>query len=147
MMDHGSYSASLEESTGNPPAITFLNLGNSYRFVRVVRWDDPQGYVDVSVVDQSGQRVPGVVLVFTFANGIEGGGTTPDSGEFATGGVVSQCSISITPPAGYALPLPNQTRYRRCGRGHVDPRTRDLYEDLTLSLGHTGQHLVCPDAR
>jgi hypothetical protein len=104
MMDHGSYSASLEEVPGNPPAITIINLGNSYRFVRVMRWDDPQGYVDVSVVDQAGQRVRGVVLIFTFANGIQGGGTTPDSGEFATGGVVGQCSISITPPAGYALP-------------------------------------------
>jgi hypothetical protein len=104
MMDHGSYSASLEESTGNPPAITFVNLGNSYRFVRVMRWDDPQGYVNVSVVDQSGQPVPGVLLVFTFANGIQGGGTTPASGEFTTGGVVGECWISITAPAGYAVP-------------------------------------------
>lgn len=104
MMSHGAYSAELEETPGSPPAVTFVNLGNSYRFVRVMRWDDPQGVVYVKLVDQSGQPIPGVVLVFTFANGIQGGGTTPDSGEFGTGGVVGECKISITPPAGYEVP-------------------------------------------
>jgi hypothetical protein len=104
MMARGSYNASLEETTGNPPAITFANGGNSYRFVRIMRFDDPQGVVYIDVVDQSGQRVPGVVLIFTFANGLENGGTTPDSGELGVRGVVGECSISITPPDGYVVP-------------------------------------------
>ena len=104
VMGLGSYSAALEETPGNSPAITFATAGNSYRFVRVMRFDDPQGVIFVDVVDQSGQPVRGVVLMFTFANGLEGGGTTPDSGEFGDRGVVGECKIGITPPAGYAVP-------------------------------------------
>jgi hypothetical protein len=104
VMGLGSYSVALEETPGNPPAINFANVGNSYRFVRVMRFDDPQGVVYVDVVDQSGQPVRGVVLMFTFANALEGGGTTPDSGELGVRGVVGECKISITPPAGYAVP-------------------------------------------
>jgi hypothetical protein len=104
MMGRGFYSASLEETGGNPPAVTFSNAGNSYRFVRIMRWDDPRGLVFVDVVDQSGQPVSGVVLVFTDANGIQGGGTTQASGEVFTESVVGECKISITPPSGYALP-------------------------------------------
>jgi hypothetical protein len=103
-MGRGSYSAALEETPGNPPAITFANAGNSYRFVRIMRFDDPPGVIFVDVVDQSGQPVRGVVLMFSFANGLEGGGTTPDSGELGLRGVVGECKISITPPAGYAVP-------------------------------------------
>ncbi|MGH7603249.1 MAG: hypothetical protein ACRENK_04535 [Gemmatimonadaceae bacterium] len=103
-MGRGSYNATLEESAGNPPAITFSNDGNSYRFVRVMRFDDPQGVVFVDVVDQFGQAVPGVGLTFTFANGLQGGGTTPASGEFGDRGIAGECKISITPPAGYAVP-------------------------------------------
>ena len=103
-MGRGAYSAALEETSGNPPAITFANAGNSYRFVRIMRFDDPQGVVYVDVVDQSGQPVRGVVLMFTFANGLVNGGTTSDSGELGLRGVVGECKISITPPAGYAVP-------------------------------------------
>jgi hypothetical protein len=103
VMGLGSYSAALEETPGDPPAITFATAGNSYRFVRVMRFDDPQGVIYVDVVDQSAQPVRGVVLNFTFANGLEGGGTTPDSGELGVRGVVGVCKISITPPAGYAV--------------------------------------------
>jgi hypothetical protein len=69
-----------------------------------MRFDDPQGVVYIDVVDQSGQPVRGVVLMFTFANGLVNGGTTPDSGELGLRGVVGECKISITPPAGYAVP-------------------------------------------
>ena len=104
MMGQGSYTAALEETAGNPPAITFPNAGNSYRFVRINRWDDPRGLVYVDVVDQSGQPVSGVVLVFTFASGLEMGSTTQESGEVFAEGFVGECKISITPPAGYAVP-------------------------------------------
>ncbi len=104
MKGRGAYGATLEESSGNPPAITFVYLGNAYRFVRLMRFDDPQGVVFVKVVDQAGQLVAGVRLIFTFANGLQGGGTTPASGEFGTGGVVGECKISITPPTGYEVP-------------------------------------------
>jgi hypothetical protein len=100
----GNYSAELDETAGNPPAITFSKDGNSFRFVRVMRFDDPQGVVFVDLVDQFGQPVPGVVLLFTFANGLEAGGTTPDSGELGNRGVAGGCKISITPPAGYTVP-------------------------------------------
>jgi hypothetical protein len=104
MMGHGAYTAALEESAGNPPAITVTYLGNAYRFVRLMKWDDPQGVVYVRFVDQLGQPVRGVVMMFTFANGLIGGGTTPDSGEFGTRGVVGECKIKITPPEGYEVP-------------------------------------------
>jgi hypothetical protein len=104
MMGRGSYNAALEETAGNPPAITVSNAGNSYRFVRVMRYDEPQGVVFVHVFDQFGQPVPWVVLRFTFANGLKGGGTAPESGEFGTRGVVGVCVISFTPPAGYETP-------------------------------------------
>lgn len=104
MKGQGAYSATLEEASGSPPAISFAYLGNSYRFVRIMRFDDPQGGVFVKVVDQNGQPVAGVRLIFTFANGLQGGGTTPASGEFGTGGVVGECKISVTPPAGYEVP-------------------------------------------
>ena len=104
MKSHGSYTAALEETSGNPPAITFAHLGSSYRFVRLMRFDDPQGVVYVRVVDQFGALVAGVQLIFTFANGLQEGGTTPASGEYGTGGVVGECKISITPPAGYVVP-------------------------------------------
>lgn len=100
----GAYSAILEETPSNRPAITFVHLGDAYRFRLLMRPDDPQGVVFVKVVDQVGQPVPGVGLLFTFANGLEGGGTTPDSGEFGTKGVVGECKISIVPPAGYRVP-------------------------------------------
>jgi len=103
MLGHGSYDGVVEEPSGTP-AIVFSHLGNAYRFVRVMRSDDPQGVVYVTVVDQFGQRVAGVGLIFTFANGLEGGGTTPESGEFGTGGVVGDCTIRIIPPAGYGVP-------------------------------------------
>lgn len=104
MKRHGAYSAALEETPGSPPAITLANLGDSYRFKLLVRPDDPQGVVFVKVVDQEGQPIAGVRLLFTFANGLQGGGTTPASGEFGTGGVVGECKISITPPVGYQVP-------------------------------------------
>jgi hypothetical protein len=104
LMGRGSYSAALEETPGNPPAITLANAGNSYRFVRIMRFDDPQGVVYLDVVDQSGQPVRGVALLITFANGLKNGGTTPDSGELGVRGVVGECTISITPPSGYAVP-------------------------------------------
>jgi hypothetical protein len=104
MKGRGAYSTVLEETPGTPPAITLLYLGDSYRFKLLVRPDDPQGVVFVKVVDQDGQPVAGVVLIFTFANGLEGGGTTPASGEFGTKGVVGDCKISFTPPAGYQVP-------------------------------------------
>ncbi len=104
MKGRGAYSATLEETSGNPPAISFAYLGNTYRFVRLMRFDDPQGVVFVKVVDQNGQLVPGVVLIYTFANGLQDGGTTPASGEIGTRGVVGECKISITPPAGYEVP-------------------------------------------
>lgn len=104
LMGRGSYSAALEETSGSPPAITFADAGYSYRFVRIMRFDDPQGVVYVNVADQSGQPVSGVVLMFTFANGLGGGGTTPDSGELGVRGVVGECKISITPSAGYTVP-------------------------------------------
>jgi hypothetical protein len=104
MMGRGAYNAALVEASGNPPAITFTNAGNSYRFVRIMRFDDPQGVVYINVVDQFGQPVPGVVLSFTFANGLEAGGTTGDSGEFGVRGVVGECKVGIAPPAGYTAP-------------------------------------------
>lgn len=101
MMDKGVYGAVVEESPGNPPAVTLAYLGTSYRFRRV---DDPTGVVFVKVVDQFGQPVEGVQLIFAFPYGLEGGGTTPASGEFGTGGHVGECTISITPPTGYEVP-------------------------------------------
>jgi hypothetical protein len=100
----GNYSAELDEAAGNPPAITFASDGNSFRFVRVMGFDDPQGVVFVDVVDQFGQPVPGVGLIFTFANSLEDSGTTPDSGELGSNGIAGECTISIIPPAGYAVP-------------------------------------------
>jgi hypothetical protein len=106
LMGRGAYAATLDETPGNPPAITFAYAGNSYRFVRLMRFDDPQGVVFVDVADQFGEPVAGVALIFTFANGLEGGGTTPATGEFGSRGVVGECSIQITPPAGYSVPGP-----------------------------------------
>lgn len=100
----GAYNAVLEEASGNPPVVTFAYSGNSYRFARVMRFDDPQGVVYVKVVDQLGQPIAGVGLLFTFANGLESGGTTPDTGEYGTGGIVGECKITIIPPAGYGVP-------------------------------------------
>ena len=71
----------------------------------MMRFDDPQGVVYVKFVDQVGQPVTGVVLTFTFANGLKGGGTTGVTGEFGTGGVVGECSISFVPPEGYDVPV------------------------------------------
>ena len=104
MMGAGSYSAVVEETAASAPAITFAIAGNSYRFVRIMRWDDPRGLVFVDVVDQSAQPVAGVVLVFTDANGLQGGGTTQQSGEVFSESVVGECKIGITPPSGYAVP-------------------------------------------
>jgi len=104
MKAHGAYTAALEEISGSPPVVTIVYLENSYRFKRIMRWDDPQGVVYVKFVDQFGQPVAGVVLTFTFANGLKGGGTTPDTGEFGTGGVVGECKIDFAPPAGYQVP-------------------------------------------
>jgi hypothetical protein len=73
-----------------------------------MRLDDPQGVVYADVVDQFGQPVPGVGLTFTFANGLQGGGTTPGSGEFGTRGIAGECTINITPPAGYTVPASQQ---------------------------------------
>jgi hypothetical protein len=104
MMGRGSYGATVEETPGNPPAVTIAYAGNAYRFVRLMRYDDPQGVVFVDFTDQAGQRVAGVRILFTFANGLVGGGTTPGSGEFGTGGVVGECTIGFTPPEGYVVP-------------------------------------------
>lgn len=101
MMGLGSYGAVLEETTGHPPAITLVHLGSSYRFRRV---DDAGGTVFVKVVDQFGQPIEGVFLLFTFKYGLQGGGTTPASGEIGTGGPVGAGTVSITPPAGYEVP-------------------------------------------
>ncbi len=104
LMGKGAYSANLEESSGNPPAITLERDGSSYRFVRLMRFDDPQGVIFVDFVDQFGQPVAGVVLSFVFANGLEAGGTTPETGEFGNRGVVGECTIGFTPPEGYSVP-------------------------------------------
>jgi hypothetical protein len=105
MKSLGAYSATLEEASGNPPVVTFVYAGNSYRFTRVMRFDDPQGVVYVKIVDQFGQPVAGVGLKFVFANGLQSGGTTPATGEYGTGGIVGECTISIIPPFGYDVPV------------------------------------------
>lgn len=104
LMGRDSYDGMLEETAGGPPSITFANAGNSYRFIRVMRFDDPQGVIFVDALDQSGQPVAGVALMFTFANGLEEGGTTPASGEFGARGIVGECTIRIGAPPGYAVP-------------------------------------------
>lgn len=108
MKKRGRYSAILQEASGSEPRISFSDLGNSYRFKRIMKPDDPRGTVFVKVTDQSGQPVGGVGLVFVFTNGLEGGGTTPASGEFGTSGIVGECIIRITLPTGYAF-APTQT--------------------------------------
>jgi hypothetical protein len=104
LMGRGAYGATLEETAGSAPAVTVAYSGNSYRFVRLMRFDDPQGVVYVAFVDQFGDPVAGVVTSFIFANGLEQGGTTPASGEFGNRGVVGECTIGFTPPANYSLP-------------------------------------------
>lgn len=96
-----SYTASVDESSGRPSAITLSYLGNSYRFRRM---DDPIGVVFVKVFDQFGQPVEGVILHFTFRYGLEGGGTIGPALEYGTGGPVGECTIKMTPPEGYAVP-------------------------------------------
>jgi len=98
----GSYTASVEKSSGgSPSAITLSYLGNSYRFRRM---DDPTGVVFVKVFDQFGQPVEGVILHFTFRYGLEGGGTIGPALEFGTSGPVGECTIKMTPPPGYEVP-------------------------------------------
>jgi hypothetical protein len=104
MMGLGSYTATLKETLGNPPTVIIANAGNSYRFVRVMRWDDPRGLVYVRVVDQTGQPVVGVVLVFTDPHGFGSGSTTQESGEVFSESVVGECKIRIAPPEGYSVP-------------------------------------------
>lgn len=101
MMDKGRYGAVVEEIPGNPPAVTLVYLGNSYRFRRI---DDPTGVVFVQFTDQLGKPVAGVRLLFAFRYGLEGGGTTPETGWFGTRGHVGDCQISFTPPDGYEVP-------------------------------------------
>ena len=101
MKGRGAYTAELEETSGKPSAVTLSDLGNSFRFRRM---DDPSGVVFVKVVDQFGQIVEGVILVFTFRYGLEGGGTIGPAGEFGTGGPVGECTIKMTLPPGYELP-------------------------------------------
>lgn len=101
MKGRGAYTAELEQSSGKPSAVTLSDLGISYRFRRM---DDPTGVVFVKVVDQFGQTVEGVILLFTFRYGLEGGGTIGPAGEFGTGGPVGECTIKMTLPPGYELP-------------------------------------------
>ena len=97
----GAYTASVEESSGKPSAITLSYLGNAYRFRRM---DDPTGVVFIKVFDQFGQPVEGVILHFTFRYGLEGGGTIGPALEFGTRGPVGECAIMMTPPPGYEVP-------------------------------------------
>jgi hypothetical protein len=97
----GAYTAELEETSGNPPAVTLSDVGISYRFRRM---DDPTGVVFVKVVDQLGQTVEGVILLFTFRYGLEDGGTIGAAGELGVRGPVGDCTIKMTPPPGYEVP-------------------------------------------
>jgi hypothetical protein len=99
MSARGGYSATVEEASGQPPAVTFDYLGNSYRFRRI---DDPTGVVFLKFVDQFGQPVSGVVFQTALPYGLEGGGTVMD--EFGTSGHVGEWTISFTPPEGYTVP-------------------------------------------
>lgn len=119
----GAYSVTLQEASRNPPVVTFVYDGSSYRFVRVMRFDDPQGVVYVKVVDQFGQPVAGGGLMFTFANGLQSGGTTPATGEYGTGGIVGECKVTIIPPAGYEVPA-----------SQPNPFTVTLVESPTLRV-------------
>lgn len=101
MMDKGAYNVGVKDTFGDSPAVTLDYLGDSYQFRRV---NDPTGVVFVKVVDQFGQPVAGVQLLFMFPHGLQGGGTTPASGEFGTGGHVGDCTIQMTPPVGYQVP-------------------------------------------
>jgi hypothetical protein len=101
LIGKGVYDADFEESSGATPTITLSYLGNSYRFRRL---DDPMGVVFVTVVDQFGQPVEGVVLHFTFQHGLESGGTIGPAHEFGVRGPVGECSIKMTPPNGYEVP-------------------------------------------
>jgi hypothetical protein len=101
MKGQGAYTASVEESSGKPSAITLSYLGNSYRFRRM---DDPIGVVFIKVFDQFGQPVEGVILHFTFLYGLEGGGTIGPALEYGTSGPVGECTIKMTPPEGYEVP-------------------------------------------
>jgi hypothetical protein len=104
-----------------------------------MRFDDPQGVVFVNVADQFGQPVAGVALIFTFANGLQGGGTTPASGEFGSRGIVGECRIAITPPAGYTIPASQPTpisvtvvadQIVRINATLTNPKPPPLSEDL-----------------
>ena len=120
MMGRGSYGAALEETPGNPPAVTIAYAGNSYRFVRLMRFDDPQGVVYVDFVDQAGQRVAGVRLIFTFANGLQGGGTTPDSENSALEALLGSAKSALRRPRAMWCPLRSQIP-SRCQLSKVPP--------------------------
>lgn len=92
--------------------LSFRRGSHTYSFRHLRRSDAPRGYIQVTVVDESGVLVDGAKLNFLAPDGLQSGGTTPLSGTFTTTGPPGEWQVTVTPPIGYVVPAaqPNPVR-------------------------------------
>jgi hypothetical protein len=86
--------------------------------------------VFVKVFDQFGQPVEGVILLFTFRYGLEGGETMGPALEVGTGGPVGKCTIKMTPPPGYEVPASQPNPFTVTVVEKSDQRAGDTHEAI-----------------
>lgn len=91
--------------TGGVQSLLSLQRGaHTYTFRHLRRSDAPIGYIQATVVDETGALIDGAILKFLAPDGLITGGTTPLSGTFTTSGPPGEWQVTVTPPIGYLVP-------------------------------------------
>ena len=100
---HGSYQGTVD-SVASVPVVSIPFGGHTYTFRRIDPYADQQAGVTVTVVDESGARVGGALMVFHSPNGLVDRGFSLTTGTpLAVPASVGTEVINIGPPSGYTF--------------------------------------------
>lgn len=100
---HGAYSGSHLGPAAEETRVRLAVDGHTYVFRRVQSPNTPTGILYLKFLDQTDTPVAGVKMNFLFPNGLEGGGTTPATGEFGDRGAAGTWKITLVLPSGYSF--------------------------------------------
>lgn len=108
---HGTYVGSHLGPAAEETRVRWAVEGHTYVFRRVQSPNTPTGILYLKFLDQTDIPVAGVKMNFLFPNGLEGGGTTPVTGEFGDRGAAGTWKITLVLPSGYSFEPPRDNPF------------------------------------
>lgn len=108
---HGKYPGSHLGPLAEETRVRLSMDGHTYVFRRVQSLNTPTGILYLKFLDQTDTPVAGVKINSAFPNGLQGGGTTPATGEFGDRGAAGTWKITLVLPSGYSFDPPHDNPF------------------------------------